>query len=299
MKAIVEWLEAERARQGNRRLPPARLAALPAALLGLPDPDPLLRRLRAGPRARRRAARPPARGRGLPAEGPLAARRGGGLGAHDLPAAAAATPGARRTRWTRSSTPPGTSCATPTRANDDGAVRPRARRLLAAGPPVHRRRRARDPAPALRALLHEGHERPRAARLPRAVPAALHAGDDPLPRREDVQVEGQRRLARTRWSQRYGADADAPLHPLHGPGRGGQGVAGHRHRGHARACSTGSGGSGSRSRSAGRWTARPDGRARADRAPDDRRRSPTTSSAGSSSTRRSRRSSSSSTRSTA
>ena len=37
-----------------------------------------------------------------------------------------------------------------------GAVRPRARRLLAAGRPVHRRDRARDPAPDVRALLHEG-----------------------------------------------------------------------------------------------------------------------------------------------
>ena len=40
-----------------------------------------------------------------------------------------------------------------------GAVRPRDRRLLAAGQPVHRRRRARDPAPAVRALLHEGDAR--------------------------------------------------------------------------------------------------------------------------------------------
>ena len=44
-----------------------------------------------------------------------------------------------------------------------GAVRPRHRRLLAAGQPVHRRDRARDPAPDVRALLHEGAERPRAA----------------------------------------------------------------------------------------------------------------------------------------
>ena len=50
----------------------------------------------------------------LPAEGALAARRRRGLGAHDVPAAAARPRGARRTRWTRSSTRPGTSCATAT-----------------------------------------------------------------------------------------------------------------------------------------------------------------------------------------
>ena len=45
----------------------------------------------------------------------------------------------------------------------------RARRLLAAGRPVHRRHRARDPAPALLALLDQGDARPRARRVRRAV----------------------------------------------------------------------------------------------------------------------------------
>ena len=49
-----------------------------------------------------------------------------------------------------------------------GAVRPRPRRLLAAGQPVHRRDRARDPAPDVRALLHEGAVRPRAASASRS-----------------------------------------------------------------------------------------------------------------------------------
>ncbi len=44
-------------------------------------------------------------------------------------------------------------------------------RLVAAGRPVHRRRRARDPAPAVRALLHEGAVRRRPGRLPGAVRA--------------------------------------------------------------------------------------------------------------------------------
>ena len=77
--------------------------------------------------------------------------------------------------------------------NDEAPFDARARRLLAAGQPVHRRDRARDPAPALRALLHEGAERHRPRRLPRAVRAPLQPGDDLHGRREDVEVEGQRR----------------------------------------------------------------------------------------------------------
>ncbi len=50
----------------------------------------------------------------LQAEGALAARRRRGLGARRRARSAARPRGARRTRWTRSSTPPGTSCATAT-----------------------------------------------------------------------------------------------------------------------------------------------------------------------------------------
>ena len=75
-----------------------------------------------------------------------------------------------------------------------------------AGRPVHRRRRARDPAPDVRALLREGARGHGAARLPGAVRAAVHAGDDHARRREDVQVEGQRRLAACEYVERYGAD---------------------------------------------------------------------------------------------
>ena len=52
---------------------------------GCPIPILYCELLRAGPRARGGPARAPARGRGVPAEGSLAARRRGGLGAHDLP----------------------------------------------------------------------------------------------------------------------------------------------------------------------------------------------------------------------
>ena len=91
---------------------PPRLELLAAALLGLPDPDRLLRRLRHRPRAGRRAAGAAAGGRGLPAEGRGAARLQHGVAARAVPEAAASKGRARRTRWTRSSTPPGTSCAT-------------------------------------------------------------------------------------------------------------------------------------------------------------------------------------------
>ena len=118
-----EALRADRGVAGRRRqgpaggqLPPARLAALPPALLGLPDPRRALRRLRDRGRARRRAPGGAARRAGLRAEGALAARGGRGLGGGRLPAMRRRRPGARPTRWTPSSTRRGTSCATATRA---------------------------------------------------------------------------------------------------------------------------------------------------------------------------------------
>ena len=85
------------------------------------------------PGARGGPARRAARRRGLRAQGPLAAGRGRGLGQRDLPVAAAARRGARPTRWTRSSTPPGTSCATATRTT---TTRPGTRESLREWMPV-------------------------------------------------------------------------------------------------------------------------------------------------------------------
>ena len=185
-------------RQALGQLPPARLAAVAPALLGLPDPGRLLRRARhrAGARTtscrsscptsrttRRRASRRWRRPR---------------TGSTPPARSAAGRRGARPTRWTRSSTRPGTSCATATRTTTEAPFDRADRRLLDAGRPVHRRRRARDPAPAVRALLRQGaggHGLPRRAG---AVRAAVHPGDDPARRRQDVQVEGQRGLARRR-----------------------------------------------------------------------------------------------------
>ena len=69
----------------------------------------------------------------------------------------------------------------------------------------HRRRGARDPAPDVRALLHQGARGPRPPRLPGALPGAVHAGDGHQGRREDEQVSRQRRLAGA-IVERYGAD---------------------------------------------------------------------------------------------
>ncbi len=71
------------------------------------------------------------------------------------------------------------------------ADRPRHGRDVDAGRPVHRRRRARRHAPALRPRVHEDDARRRARRAARAVPAALQPGPDPgRRRRADEQVAG-------------------------------------------------------------------------------------------------------------
>ena len=89
--------------------------------------------------------------------------------------------GARPTPWTPSSTRRGTTCATPARTQHTAMI-DAARRLLAAGRSVHRRHRARDPAPAVFALLDARDARFRHARVQRAVHAAAHPGHGAQPR---------------------------------------------------------------------------------------------------------------------
>ena len=111
-------------RRAQGQLPPARLAAVPPALLGLPDPGRLLPRPRRRPGARRPSCpslapddvefRPTG-------ESPLQAPRG--LPATRPARRAAARPCARPTPWTPSSTRPGTSCASADPWNDDAPVR--------------------------------------------------------------------------------------------------------------------------------------------------------------------------------
>ena len=114
-RRIVEKLEAEGRGRLHDQLPPARLGLLAAALLGLPDPGRLLRHVRDRPGAGGRAAGRAPRDRGLQAEGRAAARAGRGLGERAVPALRRRRRSARPRRWTRSSTRPGTSCATATR----------------------------------------------------------------------------------------------------------------------------------------------------------------------------------------
>ena len=219
--------------QGPRvgQLPPARLAALAPALLGLPDPDHPLRALRHRPGARGRAPGPAARRRRLRAQGALAAGRGRGLGQRGLPLLR--RPGAARDRHH------GhlrrlvlVLHALHGRRQRRGAVGPRRAGALDAGRPVHRRRRARDPAPDVRALLHEGARRPRLPELPGAVRPALHPGHDHARRREDVQVARQRHLAADLHRALRGRHR-ARLHPLHRAARPGRRLVRRRRRGRA------------------------------------------------------------------
>ena len=126
-RAIIDVAGGRRA-LGERgdQLPAARLAALPAALLGRADPDhplPVVRR-GAGPGrpAAGDAARPARPGPG--AEGRLAAGRRDRLGQRRPARSAAGRRSATPTRWTPSSTRPGTSCATCSPQYTDGPVRP-------------------------------------------------------------------------------------------------------------------------------------------------------------------------------
>ncbi len=160
-------------------LAPARLGHQPAALLGHADPDRPLRGLR-----RRAGAREGSSGR--PARRPDPRRLG-------QPAREARRVPERRLPEVRS--------AGAARNRHDGHVRrqrlvlhallrPAARErdgrrrdeILDADGPVHRRHRARDPAPALRALLDQGHARHEAGHDRRAVRPPADARHGPEPR---------------------------------------------------------------------------------------------------------------------
>ena len=161
--------EGERPWRKADHLAPARLGHFAPALLGLPDSDHPLRKLRRRAGAGRSVAGRAARGlrAGRQRQSAEQARR---FREYHVPEVRQAGASAKPTRWIRSSIRPGITCATPapTRTNEDGR---RAGQLLAAGRPVHRRHRARDPAPALFAVLDQGDARPRSGQVRRAVHA--------------------------------------------------------------------------------------------------------------------------------
>ncbi len=87
-----------------------------------------------------------------------------------------------------------------TRTERADAHRPRGRRPLAARRPVHRRHRARDPPPALFALLHPRHEGDRPRRPRRALRRPVHAGHGrprDLPPRRTARGPAPRKSAST------------------------------------------------------------------------------------------------------
>ena len=116
--------------------------------------------------------------------------------------------------------------------NDQAAWDPAIVEPVDAGRPVHRRRRARNPAPDVRALLHQGARGPRPPLGTGAVRRPLHTGHDHARRREDVQVQGECRLAGVDRAP-AGRRHRPLLHPLRRPARPGRRLVRRRRRGHA------------------------------------------------------------------
>ena len=164
-------------RQGPGRqacaVPPARLGHLAPALLGLPDPDDPLRRLRRRAGAGRATAGGAARER-RDHRPRLAAGQDGFVLRVQLPEVRQAGEARNRHHGHLRRVVLVLPALRLRRQHDrDGG---RARQLLGAGRPVHRRHRARHPAPAVLALLHPRDARLRPGRCLRALQRAAHPG---------------------------------------------------------------------------------------------------------------------------
>ena len=205
----ARWRSAAGARRGH--LPPAGLAGLAAALLGRADPDHLLRHPR-----RAAGARGPAAGRAADRRRVRADRRVAAAVARRVPERH--VPGVRQAGAARDRHDghvrrlhAGTCCATLARTTTTRPCDREKVAQLAAGGPIHRRRRARGHAPAVLPLLHQGAARSGPARLRRADPAPAQPGQDPrAPTATDEQVARQRGGARTSSSSATGRTRCAP-----------------------------------------------------------------------------------------
>ena len=226
-RRIVDLARERRARRRDDRLPAARLAASRGSATGA---------ARSRSSTATRAAIVAVPDDQLPvvlpevedvrAEGPLAARRGGGLGQR-RPCPTLRRAGAARDRHDGHVRrfvlvlPPLPRPGATTRRRSTATIVD----YWLPGQPLHRGRRARDAAPALRAVLHQGAERPRLCRVPRAVRAPLQPGDDRCGEHQDVEVARATSSTRSTYVDRYGADTVRMYIALHGPGERGHGVA--------------------------------------------------------------------------
>ena len=159
---MARRLEAETRRnrpvaRAQGEFPPARLGHLAPALLGLPDPGHPLRRLRRGAGAARTSCRSCCP-RTSPSTCPAIRSTGTRPGSTSPARNAAASRPARDRHHGHVRGFVLVFRALHRPVADRPADRPPDRRPLAAGRPVYRRHRARDPAPALFALLHPRHD---------------------------------------------------------------------------------------------------------------------------------------------